>query len=70
VPPGKFDIATYAKAERSFSLLQILLSLSGTHLYALCPAAWSLAGSGAAERSDSAEPHDQPAARFLDALRK
>jgi protease-4 len=70
VPPGKFDIATYTKAERSFSLLQLLLSLSGTHLYALCPTSWSLAGLGAAERSETGEPSAQPIDRLLDALRK
>lgn len=44
VPPGKFDVATYAAPDRGLSLLQILLSLSGAHLYALCPTAWSLGG--------------------------
>jgi protease-4 len=50
VPPGKFDIATYSTNDRSRSLLQILLSLSGTHLYAFCPTAWSLGRLGAGRR--------------------
>jgi len=50
VPPGKFDVATYSTADRSRSLLQILLSLSGAQLYALCPTAWSLGGRGAGRR--------------------
>jgi len=50
VPPGKFDIATYSTNDRNRSLLQILLSLSGTHLYALCPTAWSLGRLGAGRR--------------------
>lgn len=70
VPPGKFDIATYSKAERTFSLLQILLSLSGTHLYALCPTSWSLAGFGAGERLDEGEPSSRELVRLFDALRK
>ncbi len=70
VPPGKFDIATYSKAERSFSLLQLLLSMSETHLYALCPTSWSLAGFRAGERSDGGELSPQPLGRLLDALRK
>jgi protease-4 len=51
VPPGKFELAAYGEKERGFSLLQLLLSLSGTHQYALCPVAWSLGGFGAGERS-------------------
>jgi protease-4 len=70
VAPGKFDIATYAKAERNLSLLQFLLSLSGTHLYALCPASWSLAGLGADERFDGGEPSSRQIDRLFDALRK
>jgi protease-4 len=50
VPAGKFDVATYSKSDGSRSLLQILLSLSGTHLYALCPTAWSLGGLGVGRR--------------------
>ncbi|MFL5347925.1 MAG: S49 family peptidase, partial [Hyalangium sp.] len=52
VPPGKFDIAVYSSGDRGRSLLQILLSLSGTHLYALCPTSWGLAGFRVGERSD------------------
>jgi protease-4 len=50
VPPGKFDIAFYSGGERRLSILQLLLSLSGTRLYALCPTAWSLGGVGGGER--------------------
>lgn len=50
VPPGKFDVGTYASADRGLSLLQLLLSLSGAHLYALCPTAWSLGGGTAGKR--------------------
>jgi protease-4 len=52
VPPGKFDIATYGGGDRRRSLLQLLLGLSNTHLYALCPTTWSLGGFGAGERLD------------------
>jgi protease-4 len=52
VPPGKFELATYDTSERRFSLLQLLLSMSGTHLYALCPTAWSLGRFGGGGRID------------------
>ncbi len=44
VPPGKFDLALYSSGERRFTLLQVLLSMSSTRLYALCPTSWSMAG--------------------------
>lgn len=44
VPPVKFDVAVYGGGDRGRSLLQILLSLSGTQLYALCPTSWGLSG--------------------------
>jgi protease-4 len=50
VPPGRFDVATYTSPDRGLSLLQILLSLSGAHLYALCPTAWSLGGGRTGKR--------------------
>ncbi|HYI00914.1 signal peptide peptidase SppA, partial [Hyalangium sp.] len=50
VPLGKFDLATYSGGERKRSLLQLLLNLSGAHLYALCPASWSLGRRGAGQR--------------------
>ncbi len=52
VPPGKFDIAVYSAGDRRRSLLQMLLSLSGTHLYAFCPTSWGLAGFRVGERID------------------
>ncbi|WP_224249859.1 signal peptide peptidase SppA [Hyalangium gracile] len=42
VPAGKFELALYSVGERRRSLLQLLLSMSSTHLYALCPTSWSL----------------------------
>lgn len=44
VPQGKFELMTYSGGARRLSLLQVLLSMSGAHLYALCPTSWSLGG--------------------------
>jgi protease-4 len=52
VPQGKFELMTYSGGARRLSLLQLLLSMSGAHLYALCPTSWSLGGLGAGERFD------------------
>ncbi len=41
-PTEKYELAIYNAAERRLSLLQLLLSMSQTHLYALCPTAWGL----------------------------
>jgi protease-4 len=53
VPPVKFDIAHFSAAERRLSLLSLLMNLSGTHLYALCPTALSLGGLGAGGQLDA-----------------
>ncbi|MDY7231096.1 signal peptide peptidase SppA [Hyalangium rubrum] len=52
VPTEKFELMTYGGGARRRSLLQLLLSMSSTHLYALCPTCWGLAGFKAGEHFD------------------
>jgi protease-4 len=52
VPQGPFELKAYSAGERRNTLLQLLLSMSGAHLYALCPTAWSMGRRGTGERFD------------------
>jgi protease-4 len=50
-PTENFELLIYSAGERR-PLLQLLMGMARTHLYALCPLTWSLGGSGAGDQAD------------------
>jgi protease-4 len=50
-PTENFEMLIYSAGERR-PLLQLLMGMARTHLYALCPLTWSLGGSGAGDQAD------------------
>jgi protease-4 len=52
VTAEKYELMVYSAGAKRLSLLQILLSSSRAHLYALCPTSWGLTSRGAGEHFD------------------
>jgi protease-4 len=52
VTTDKYELTVYSGGARRLSLLQLLMSASKAHLYALCPTSWTLTKLDAGERFD------------------